>query len=345
MPTKEEEYTHKPVNKVDIVPILKDFGAGILKGNTSDLLGLPVDIIDSASNILSKNAVNYPSTGSSSWFRELVGAQAQDSSTAETAGTMVSVPGVEKAMVLPFIKLGKAMNRTPQQQQYAEGLVKKLTDDGINPETVYNLVKGYAEKNPDGQVAIKGVLSDIKAKINQDALKIVSEGGTVPLKNILDHPELYDAMPELGNIAVTNRQGEKGSKGASKTVNNKPVELQVNTKYHSNEALDILLHEVQHAVQAYSGWQAGGSPKNFARPDVEKALQNKLEAVKGTPQETRVREWQNNLQKQYFNQYQRLPGEQEARFTQKNLDLNQKELENVVLSLLEKRKTPANYMD
>jgi hypothetical protein len=378
MPTKEEEYSHIPIKKIDVVPMLKEFSSGVIKGNTSDLLGLPVDILDSVSNILSKNSTSPPSKGSSAWFRELVGATVEDSSIAETAGTMVSVPGLEKAMILPFIKMGKKMNRTQDQQKYVEESIKKLAADGrTSPEIIYNLAKGYAEKNRSGQMTVKGVISDVKASIDKDTLESITDvkmkdyidavkrgdknapalldnwigdlennkERTTTLGKLLNYSELYEYYPELKDIPVRALSAYSHNIGEINTKAGKIQNIGLNTARYGDQTLNTLLHEIQHAIQGKEGWKPGGNSGQFTRSKVEKALENKRQEVKGTDNEKPIIDLQENLRKIYYKQYKKLAGEQEARFTQDAQQKDQKQVENLILDLLQKGKTPSNYME
>lgn len=347
MSTKNEEYSYsysgpKPI---DVRPMLTDLGSGVIKGNTADLLGLPVDILDLGSNILSRNSESSPSTGSSQWFRSLLGMNPEDSSLSETAGTMISVPGLEKAMIVPFAKLAKRMNRTEDQQKYAEGMIKKMTKDDINPEVIYNLVRGYADKGmKTGEVDVKGLISDINAKVNQEVLTNLNKSSTV-LGQILDHPELYELYPELKNIKVKGFENDPKIKGEKVSKDGKIQHIGLNVANKPEEAKEVLLHETQHAIQNLENWQSGANPNQFIRRNLEKALDKKLSSVKGTEAEARIMDLKQNLQNIYYKQYIKVPGEQEASFTQYLSNKNMKEVEGLVLNLLKKGKTPSSYRE
>ena len=80
------------------------------------------------------------------------------------------------------------------------------------------------------------------------------DGKTVKLAQILDHPELYRAYPELKEMKVNFRIGGPNSFiSSSQAINLDP-----------HEAHLALFHEVQHAVQDIEGFAAGTDPKKVA---------------------------------------------------------------------------------
>lgn len=378
---KDQEYSYASSGpkKVDIRPMLTDLGAGVIKGNTADILGLPVDVLDLGLQAISKNSTREePTTGSSQWFRSLLGMNPEDSSLSETAGTMVSVPGLEKAMIVPFMKLSKKMNRTEGQQKAAEATVKKLTRDDINPETIYNLVQGYADKNvKTGELNIKALISDINATVNKDVLESLSdqyfrrfkeayaagdpkafkhledeildpksgEQKSTTLGQLLDHPELYELYPELKDIKVVGLSPYATNKGEMVSKGGKVKHIGINATNFPENAREILLHETQHAIQKLEGWQGGGNTEQFIRSNIERELNRQLEGVKGTEKESGIRQIQKNLQNIYYKQYQKIPGEQEAKFTEVISDKNEQQIENILLNLLKSGKTPSSYRE
>src|SRR6267154_1914574 len=105
------------------------------------------------------------------------------------------------------------------------------------------------------------------------------------LSNILDHPELYAAYPQLKDIKVirdsgysaTGAQYERGSGVGGLTG----AQIRMGTK--AAEDKGTLMHEIQHAIQGYEGFAKGGAPSkstNYLRftPDI-KALAPEMEAI------------------------------------------------------------------
>ena len=131
-------------------------------------------------------------------------------------------------------------------------------------------------------------VSDKGATINQDILnklktnldKIVIANNSTPVENIqlkdlLNHPELYKAYPEIGNISVEKTNGFQqlgGVKGFYDSASHilgvtglnpymtKPEQVASQLKDH----ISTLLHEAQHAVQTVEKWPRGGNTGEFS---------------------------------------------------------------------------------
>lgn len=102
----------------------------------------------------------------------------------------------------------------------------------------------------------------------------------VPLSSLLDHPELYDAYPQLKDLPVNFRPNldARGSFSPpsqySKMYPEGYIELRTpkisnpNRPYTMDDKskegiLSTLLHEIQHKVQHTEGFAKGGQPKEF----------------------------------------------------------------------------------
>jgi hypothetical protein len=168
MADKNTEYQHKDIKKVDVLGEIQKFVKGAVKGNTTDLVGAPVDLLNIPFELLSKNSESTSDpAGGSKFFRQLLGMNPEDENLSETAGTLVSAGGLSKAMIVPFMALAKKAGRTVEQQRTAQNMVKRLTEEGIvNPDAVFNLLKGYVETNKKGDVNVKGFISDASSQIN-----------------------------------------------------------------------------------------------------------------------------------------------------------------------------------
>jgi hypothetical protein len=114
---------------------------------------------------------------------------------------------------------------------------------------------------------------------------------SAPLSKILNHPELFEAYPELKNLRVI---ADKNYEDAG------AVFTQGTIKMGPKAAKDpgILMHEVQHWIQEYEGFARGGAPKKVGDTAKDQAA------------------WEN---------YRRLAGEVEANNTEARLLLTEKE--------------------
>lgn len=129
--------------------------------------------------------------------------------------------------------------------------------------TAADIFTQTAPANPNATGWLQGAegkwryeIDDSKASINNNILNNLGPGQT-QLRNVLNHPELFKAYPDLGDITVktTDQPGLAGSY----TRSNNTIEL--NPKY---QTLDTVLHELQHAVQTREGF-APGSNSDFAK--------------------------------------------------------------------------------
>lgn len=145
----------------------------------------------------------------------------------------------------------------------SEGRWKTELDDSVSKfdSTWHERVEG-----PDGTVFDKGTK-------------------TSSLEDVLDHPELYKAIPALKDIKVIRDSGYPAG-GAAYEKGSGPGGLagaQIRMGTSAAEDPGILLHEVQHAIQEYEGFAKGGAPRSDVRyldytPDV-KALKPEMQDI------------------------------------------------------------------
>ena len=77
------------------------------------------------------------------------------------------------------------------------------------------------------------------------------------LQDVLNHPELYEAYPQLKRYGVSGLLGEGSLKGS---FNPAEQRIRVLGDRTPDEIKSTLLHEVQHAVQEIEGFSKGGNP-------------------------------------------------------------------------------------
>lgn len=108
----------------------------------------------------------------------------------------------------------------------------------------------------------------------------------IPLRQILDFPELYEAYPQIKKIKVDLEERS----GAAFLPESNTIALSLDDT--PAKRLSYLLHELQHWIQTHEGFAKGASPKGFGF-----------------------------ISKQAFDEYQRTAGEIEARDIQSRKDL------------------------
>jgi len=154
---------------------------------------------------------------------------------------------------------------------------KSLFESGESPENIWQKT-GWL-KAPDGKWRFE--IDDRSARIT---------GRTGTLSDVIEHPALFDAYPELKNIPV-REDAEKTA--AYYAYQPGKEEIGVNPDYR-NES--ILLHEIQHAIQKREGFEEGGSPDDSLRwllregraTSVENAYKNLLGEVEARMVQNRL---------------------------------------------------------
>ena len=140
--------------------------------------------------------------------------------------------------------------------------------------------------------AKKGVRSDIdvlKEEISGRSKNARTQG--IDAQYAFDHPELYEAYPELRNLNITMGGNEGASQGAMGSLSVLPksggypghMEMDMyNRGLMSKNPTSTALHEMQHAVQTLEGMGPGGSPTfAFQNPEAFEILkQIRKEAYK-----------------------------------------------------------------
>jgi O6-methylguanine-DNA--protein-cysteine methyltransferase len=110
--------------------------------------------------------------------------------------------------------------------------------------------------------AKKPVREEIKAlKADVDLLGRHSDVRGQPARLALEHPELYAAYPELGEITVY-QGGKSGSGGTRGSLMGGKTDMQMDITQAGlrNDPRSTALHEMQHAVQTLEDMAPGGSP-------------------------------------------------------------------------------------
>lgn len=80
--------------------------------------------------------------------------------------------------------------------------------------------------------------------------------GNATLRDIMHHNALFEAYPEIAETKVKFADMPSGTAGSYNRETN-TITLDTKLKYDANEALDALMHEVQHRVQAAEGFASG----------------------------------------------------------------------------------------
>lgn len=144
----------------------------------------------------------------------------------------------------------------------------KLEEKGVSPEEIWKQTGNV--KAPDGKW--RQEISDINSNITDNVYEGIKTNKRYQgiMSNALEHPELYKAYPEIGNINTSMYAWNKpeGSYAAS------------NNPYFSKESAEklksitvggpgttsqksVALHEIMHDIQNREGFARGGTEESF----------------------------------------------------------------------------------
>lgn len=109
--------------------------------------------------------------------------------------------------------------------------------------------------------------------------------GNATLRDIMQHNALFEAYPEIAETKVKFADMPSGTAGSYNRETN-TITLDTKLKYDANEALDALMHEVQHRVQAAEGFAGGTNPGYWNRGEnydraAEKYRDNRARLLNG----------------------------------------------------------------
>ena len=126
-------------------------------------------------------------------------------------------------------------------------------------------------KGSDGRW--KYEIDDSQLKYDPKMLKLEESGGSTHLDNVLDHPELYKAYPELKDVKI---EYNPYMDGASYTAGTNTIS--VGSKYIDNPG--IIMHEVQHVIQGIEGFAKGGGPGKANRNDYRLKYEDEVDKLR-----------------------------------------------------------------
>lgn len=142
-----------------------------------------------------------------------------------------------------------------------------------------------------------------------------------PLKDQVEYPGLFDAYPELGDIRFAIQRDPNQNAlgvniaGGPDMAHLKTHAIGIRGGDNTDDLLQTLIHELQHAVQVREGFDMGGGPGDPAIHNAARALFDINGIGKGlSPDEMKM--LQNEMA---FRIYLRMGGETEARNAQRRL--------------------------
>ena len=171
---------------------------------------------------------------------------------------------------------GTASNMTGEVKQRLQEAAK-LAKQGKDAREIWKKTGWYI--GPDGNPYYE--INDQNVEVSPEFVQS-SVGTSHSLKEVLNHPELFEAYPELGGIEIRYVTGQKSEDGgASGALGGVALDKEGVTSIDLNENLrtdprllkSVLMHEVQHAIQVQEQSRVqGGSVGYVGRMDVDVLL-------------------------------------------------------------------------
>lgn len=158
----------------------------------------------------------------------------------------------------------------------------KINDKGFNKTELESNPSAGGEK--DTLYSVKPPKKDFFGKTYDHTL----------LPDVLDHPELYKAYPELKNVKVVPIEAGRDATGSVNFADNA---IKLKDELHPSYVRSVILHEVQHLIQNKEGFAGGGNRAQFLGEN---------------------KDWDIATEK-----YKRLMGEVESRNVQSRMDFNE----------------------
>lgn len=295
--------------------------SGALRGLTTDTVGAPVDLINMALKAFGAPTAEAP-VGGSKWMRKLLD-QPQEDSGAATAGNLASAlasPGkaaVDMAQMLPMLAgifTGpKSKLWDKDAAEYLEAMEPYIK--GLPPEEAKKATETIFQ---DLNVFRSPGDKQLRQEIPDNAAKLIKKGGQGWLSDFLDHPQLFEAYPQLKQVKVLDMGGTEGNASFTPAIKKmlggvSPPKIEFNA--NSPEATSILLHEVQHAIQNLERFSPGGSSA-FIKRSIEDGTLGQSFDTKAEDMAKGMAAIGNDPRQIANELYRNLAGEAEARLVQ-----------------------------
>lgn len=166
----------------------------------------------------------------------------------------------------------KAHTFSPRLEDEAANYFDDLIEQGVGPEAANRVVwedfgLWFDENNqpvfeiPNSSMSVRLSLTELKNEFENGIRNDRYPGGaaSVPLSYVIDFKELLDAYPNLADTTLRITPGNRvgGSFNASKN------ELNITSKTLEDENVfrEVVLHELQHGVQAHEGTSGGANSR------------------------------------------------------------------------------------
>lgn len=299
---------------------------GFARGLTTDLAGAPVDIANLMNQYMFFRPEIKNPTGGSEWLREKANQPKEDSGPAALGNLASSLVNPEKLPLVGATFIGaKAKNWSKD----AETLAKLMKDHGVAPEKIWDATLEHLGRGTFFGALDKKArqeISDLPAQLKQDLQNLRIPHKTT-MGQVLDHPELYQAYPDLANTPMKffSDTNPKSMKGYYNPTTGE-IGINIETIRNPQDLISTLLHETQHNIQNKEGFAKGGSTEGIKNSSIgNEAIQNLMQDMKDAP----LSELTNAIKTKLKEMYHNLGGEVEARNTQLRANLSKAGLPDI----------------
>ena len=149
----------------------------------------------------------------------------------------------------------KALKRVGNPDSMADLVAARLMESqGESAENIWKDTGWY--RNVDGAW---------RFEISDDAVEMADStkwAKKEKLGHIIDHPELFESYPELKNTVVNVVKNPLVKTSGAYDVDNKSITITLGSS-SDEDIKQVLLHEVQHAIQAIEGFATGANPADL----------------------------------------------------------------------------------
>lgn len=187
--------------------------------------------------------------------------------------------GVASNFDFSGILAGKGAKGAPLgKMQQAEALEQA----GASAEDIWKETGWFRSPDKDWRWEIDDSASRLKQDVRDTYI-----GQELRAPDVLEHPELYGAYPELAKLGVS-----PGSTGAGAAGNYSGTNIGLSPRLDARKQRSTMLHELQHGVQEREGFAEGGMGTDFDlyRRLAGEAESRAVEARRGlTPEQRRAR--------------------------------------------------------
>lgn len=154
---------------------------------------------------------------------------------------------------------------------HALSTAQQRLNAGEDAETVRKETGWFigADGKPRFEIDDSGASLKADGRTFGDVFNAIKSNGPVVLSDVIDHPALFAAYPDLASLRVRLIPfSEQGLAIARYVSNGNPMfggtRIEVEKTEDSATALSALLHEIQHGIQTIEGFASGGSAKGVS---------------------------------------------------------------------------------